>query len=260
MRKLKLGAILRAMIRLVTDSRFMLGPASAFFVAIAAAQLLQKQFAVADHRAIGAVIGLLSIPLLLALIVKTHRYILLGEEPALNISGLIWPYVGRAILINLPIAIVVIAGTIMLGPSVALGRAAFTPTDYAFAAAFLVIFIALYVGLVMPMSLGLPATAKGRTDFTLQNARDAARANFGPLFLLALVLTLVTLAWSLPIRLTALNAYMTMQPNADVMTQTLEMAVSAWTSIGAILGGILWAAMLSFAYAGLVEYDERYAA
>ena len=186
--------------------------------------------------------------------VNVHRFILLREAPApLRIKWTEIHYVLRAIWICWPILLVVAAIVVLIAifwqshppPEVftasPIGRLA------AWGTAGLIIFV-----MVVPLALSLPALAIGNKKFRPVDGFDAIAGNLWP-FLAAYFLVVFLPSALLSLASPILGRHT--DPAAllpDPVAQGIDVVVS-------LIGTVLFAAMLSCTYAGLVLQDSEFA-
>jgi hypothetical protein len=195
--------------------------------------------------------------------VNVHRFILLAERPApLRFGRTEWRYFWRGVWVFLPIILFFIAlavahfvfnlpiifGLLKGWSSALAGRWG----SYALALTWLG--SQLVIGSVaLPLFMSLPAVAIGRADFTMSDGLEVISGNF--LRLLAIFL----IAFTVPASAVELVAngiekgISILATEPTFLLKVIEVAVEAGREV---LRTVMWAAMLSCAYAGLVERNR----
>ncbi len=254
-RKVKLGAVLAvlaAVLRVLTDRRFLVQAVPIPFAMMFAAEW-------ASHAIASSIVhlaALIAVAIALAsLAVRTHRHILLREDPsATALGGLEWAYLGRVIALYLPVfaaAVVFVAIYVLLVTQEFLSSPTAHPVWPLYVSlAFIVGVVPVLVGVVvLPAMLALPALAIGRSQFGETDSRTTVKGNR------LRILALAVIVWLLPeIPLLALVL------GAGEIVSANAIAMALLDGIGTTLGGILFAALLSILYAGLVEENAEFAA
>ncbi|HEX4304068.1 MAG TPA: hypothetical protein VHZ78_14825 [Rhizomicrobium sp.] len=249
-RKVKLGAVLAAILRVLADRSFLVQALPIPFAMMFAAEWVLH----AIPSTIVAFAALIAIAIAGAsLAVRTHRHILLHENPsATSLGGPEWSYLGRVFVLYLPVfasALGFFALYVLFA-----GRAFIaSPTShpiwelYAVPVFIFVVVPLLVGGLILPAMLALPALAIGRDQFGEKDSRAAVKGNR------LRILALAAIVWLVPeIPIFAL-AWV-----AGQFIAASIVAIALLDAIAAALGGILFAALLSIVYAGLVEEKPEF--
>jgi hypothetical protein len=259
-RRLNVVAVVRRVFGTLLDGPLLLRATGTWFAVLVAAGVMEATIGpgVSPVARLGvALTGLLKpiveVIAFAACAVNIHRSILLAEPPALaRFSGLEWRYIRRAIWVSLPFLLIILAIVVPLtlnGYTDAL-RALVSPSrPLAYAGISLVLGLVGYA-VILPPALSLPAVIIGRRDFGIRDGFAAVRGNVLRLFAVYL---LAEFAPSLTIRLVAealRHGILWLVPATSVLAKECGAIVG---SAETILTTVLWAAMLSFAYAGLVE-------
>jgi hypothetical protein len=254
MRRLKTGAVVRRSFGILLNIPF-LARATGIWLVLLALGYLAISRVPAEHNLIADVgYSLLLAIAAAAWAVNVHRFILLHEPPApLRIKWTEIHYVLRAIWICWPVLLVVAAVGVLIAifwhshppPEVftasPIGRLA------AWGTAGLIIFV-----MVVPLALSLPALAIGNKKFRPVDGFDAIAGNLWP-FLAAYILVVFLPSALLSLASPLLGKHT--DPAAllpDPVAQGIDVVVS-------LIGTVLFAAMLSCTYAGLVLQDSEFA-
>jgi hypothetical protein len=257
-RRLKVMAVVRRVFGVLTDGPLMLRAAGIPFIALAITDFAEAM--VAPGSSALSHIGATLMPLVSLVVqfvadaacaVKVHRALLLAEKPApTSTTGLEWPYIKRLLWVSL----VFIPGLLVFGIVVsitgsldfihALPARPLDSTWYSIALG-----AAFYI-LIVPPALSLPAVAIGRGAFGIRAGYAAARGNILRLFSVYLLSALLPMQG---IRLVALG----LQQGILWLFPATSLAATAGGAVAAsgptIVTTVTLAAMLSCAYAGLVE-------
>jgi len=273
MHKLDVAAVSRRVFGVLLDGRLLWRATGTWFVLLivigwsifalepwAAGDVVAK----AVYHVWATLAGVVELAAFAACAVNVHRSILLAEHPVpIRFSRTEWRYFWRGIWVTLPL-ILLIAAVAMLSfvfvPSISdilkgMKNALAAPWwSYAHALAWLG--AEMTGGIVVaPLFMSLPAVAIGRIDFTMSDGVEAISGNF--LRLLAIYL----IACSVPVTIVALIADRIGNGIAIFAAQPLFTfkAIEIVVEVGReILDVVIWAAMLSCAYAGLVERDREH--
>ena len=247
-RRIFVGAVLADSLRVVCDLRFVARAAAVPFLFDLVGDVLHRLYA-------NAAISLPALALVAiagaSLAVKTHRHILLHEPPgAANLGARDWRYLGRYIVIALPLLAIFLA--ILLAAALA---TATVPIDIPLwvlvggAVVLLgILFFALFVLLVMPAALSLPALAIGNETFGAADSRTALTGNRSALFAIAAAVILVPLSLAIGLAF-GLNA---IDQTGIAVVEPVNALLQCFSEVG-------FSASLSFVYAGIVQGDRRYA-
>lgn len=192
--------------------------------------------------------------------VNVHRFILLGEQPLpLHAGRREWAYFVRILLAMPLVFLVFIGGAILVValPSAGLSgmldvvKSALTTPRWSYAHALAWLGAELTMGiLLIPLSVSLPAVAIGRDDFTMTDGLGAISGSFLRL------LAVCAMACVAPIAVVKLVAssieygVSIVVPGPAFLLSMIGGAVDAGRDLANVM---IWAAMLSCAYAGLVE-------
>ena len=275
MHRLDVAAISRRVLGILFDGPFLWQAAGTWFVLLI---LIGWCTLALEPRAGGDVVaeavshvwttleGVVNLAAFVACAVNVHRFILLADHPApLRFGRTEWRYFWRGVWVTLPI-ILLIAAVAMLSflfprstsdtlSSLETGLAA-PWWSYEHTLAWLGSEMAWGV-IIAPLFLSLPAVAIGRFDFTMSDGLEAISGNF--LRLVAAYL----IAHVGPVTIVALiadgidNAIAIIATELTFTFKAIEVVVKVWREILAV---VITAAMLSCAYAGLVEHDREHPA
>jgi hypothetical protein len=240
MRSLRVGQIIRGMFLVLLEPVFLLrGIAIWLIVLIAASYLTALDAPFADIPSLIA-----SLVAFAAIAVNTHRYILVREAPSpARISSLEGQYVLRSLRVYLPFIIAVfllVIAVVMFATVSGLDARRFPRS----ATAAIGVLILLCLGfMVTPRALSLPALAIGRQEFGVAQSSEATDGNGLRLFFLTGIALFVP--WCME-RLAVFVFALLPSP-------VPQLAGPIANGIAAAAGAVLWASMLSFAYAGLLE-------
>jgi hypothetical protein len=258
MRKLNIGAVIRAVIGVVTDIGLVSRAGGLWFGVLVAAELIRLGF---TFPALATLMPpanfILRIVQFLALggcAVNIHRAVLLRESPTpYRVSDLEWRYVLRTAWIGTPVFLALMGGFFILWR----GSRLLDSLNF-FAPGVLIPVLALTAfvatAFIISASLSLPAAAIGRFEFTMSDGLDTSFGNAMRLFLISFVLlfvpcnTAVLLTFGVMFGLFMIGADFLAQPAYIVLMPAI-----------AITGAMIWAATLSFAYKGLIEGDPEFA-
>lgn len=251
MAELNVGAVVRRVVDLLSDVRF-LGHAAGRWLAILLAANLAVFFVqpgVGEESAsfgwldlLKFVRGCAEVLAETACAVNVHRFVLSNEAPTpLRVSRIEWRYILRGLRVWLP-AVAVIVVVVALASIANLNN--FLSSAYGHAA-LAVAMLLVVVPLLMPRSLSLPALAIGRREFAPADGGRAAMGNRRAIYLCTLIVgTIPSLA------LLAIDrALLTFASTIDLLGAIYAVV----TSLITIFRAMLWASLLSFLYAGLVE-------
>ena len=253
MRRLKAGAVVRRSFGLLLDIPFLARATGIWLVLLVLGYL-----AISRVPAAHSVIADLLYSLLLAIAaaawaVNVHRFILLREAPApLRVKWTEIHYALRAIWICWPIFLVAFAIGVLI---VIFGRLARQPMSSwrvrshgrrPGASQGLLLFV-----IVAPLALSLPALAIGNRKFHPFDGFELLAGNLWP-FLAAYFLVVFLPSSVLFLASTMLGAPTDPAGLASPVAQGLDDVIS-------LIGTVLFAAMLSCTYAGLVLQDSEFA-
>jgi len=254
MRKLKTGAVARRSFGLLLDISFLVRATGLWLVLLILGFLAISRLP-AEHNLIADV----AYSLLLAIAaaawaVNVHRFILLREAPApLRVKWREIHYILRAIWICWPALLVMAAIGVLIAifwhsrppPEV------FTASPIGRAAAWGIGGLILFV-IVVPLALSLPALAIGNKKFRPVDGFDAIAGNLWP-FLAAYFLVVF-----LPSTLLSLASTM-LGKHADPAGLVSDSVARGIDVVVSLIGTVLFAALLSCTYAGLVLKESEFA-
>ncbi len=260
MRKLKIGAVI-AGLRHLTDKQFLQMPGHVWIVPVIALKLLIVRTDVTGHDTAHSIFNVLSSLVLVAAIVNTHRYLLLGEASNVRWGKTEFRYFLAAIGAYLPL-FAVSAGSIFLWGFVDVFRAGGeNPSgpiiDYLFGGAIILAILFILIRYVLPMSLVLPARAIGRNDFRYRDGLAAATDNIWRLTALCLITLLIIIICAIPAILVL--ALMGATETNSSMTLVQQIISGFFNGVTDYVAAIIAAGTLSLTYAGLVQGDARFA-
>lgn len=270
MRKLKVGAIFRQTARLFLNSpETLVRSAGAWLVLVVVAEFAAS--AIARHAGHAAHSGSALITELAATTMRVsvqvvalagcavniHRFILLQDNPApMRISRLEWRYLFRTIRVWLPaffvsvVAVVAIVIASLLLPNGAAVKQWWTGAPAVITWAIpMSLFVLLVVVLVLPRTLTLAATAIGQPEFGVSESEKALRGSDFNFCLLYLMIVGCGFALQLIGNVFALGIGL-IWPGSTLLTIA---ARAMFDSLIPIAQTVLFAAIISFAYAGLVQ-------
>jgi hypothetical protein len=271
--RLDVAAVSRRVFGALLDGPFLCRAAGAWLVLLTAIGwvTLTLERSVADGTVAQAVYLIIQIvayivePVALAACaVNVHRFLLLAEHPApLRVAGTEWRYVRRGVWVSLPIFLLIVAVAVVIvvfpSPIISdmLGRwtsAAAEPWwSYAHALAWLGAEVAAGI-VVLPLFMSLPAVAIGRADFSLSDGIGVIRGNSLRLFAAFMIAVIV------PTSVVGLAASGTENLLSDFAAEPTFLFKAFAIAVEAgreVLGTVIWAAMLSCAYDGLVAHDRE---
>lgn len=247
MRKLNVGAVIRAVGGVVSDIGLVSRATGFWFAALVVIALIAIALNVEP-----SFLDLVGPIALVACAVNVHRFILLKEAPDLaRLSRHEWRYLWRTfglavlgILVFLLLRFTALA--FWSGSIVDIMERFGLPSSVLRSLVFL---------FILPGMLALPAAAVGRLDFTVSKAWTASRGNFLRLALLVFVLVVLPMA----IAYVLLDGFVSgmMVRGDETLARGIDMVVFLAIEV---LMAVVWAALLSFAYKGLVEGDPEFAA
>ncbi len=188
---------------------------------------------------------------LAACAVNIHRTILLDELPTpARASGLEWRYIKRLLWVTLPFGGIV---TLIVVPLSFTGSLDFLrtlssqPLELArFSVATGVLF---YIVLAPPM-LSLAAVAIGRSEFGIRAGYAAVRGNYLRLFAIYVLSGVIPPQFLRFVAIGLRDGLLLLAPAASFLA---KVGVAAIQSAESVASTVMWAAMLSCVYGGLVE-------
>ncbi len=186
--------------------------------------------------------------------VNVHRFILLNEPPAsLRVSRVEWRYLLRVIWICLPFALAGMALAMMVGFGLSSGKL----QQFGLSARSVIIGLEVMCGLgaiffFVEFSLSLPAAAIGHGEFKASHGLDASDGN--SLRLLVLALAGLAGPWLVGQACIAAIVFAI----HDLPTLVVSSTGFALMDALSLFQAIVWAALLSFGYAGLVQRNPAF--
>ncbi len=256
MKRLKVSAVISGLQQLL-DNNFLKAEGHTWLWLIMGMNMVAFYMLAHEHAFLGGMARLFIAVLMIAVVINTHRYLLLDERPGLRFGETEWRYILAALGLYLPVILVAIlfgsaAAALVtfsdgggIGVAVVMGVIAFA------------VLVWMTIRFIWPMSLVLPARAIGRNDFRYGDGLAAAQHNIWQLAGVTILAVLIVIAAAIPAGIVL--AIMGAVRPEDGMNMAQVLIAGIVNGGVDYFGAIVGAGVLSLTYAGLVEGDTRYA-